>query len=179
MGASTARNLWLRTLLLVFICLIANPLHFYGQFDLVFKPPFRIKKYTRLVTATGAHELWGVGGSGNLVIFSDAGRDSRTISTADLCSLFFVDKDIAFISGNNVEILLTTDHGNSWKKQESGTTTDLESIYCVDTKNCWAVGNREGLLLKGGANKKWSSGNIVADGRFSDVYFVNKKSATQ
>lgn len=150
--------------------------------NLALKSPFRMKNVQSFAATDFFGERWSVGGSGNLVVnTSDAQksytivRKSYTISTFDLNSIFFPDYKTGFVVGDSGEILLTRDHGLTWKHQETSTKDDLESIHCLDLNNCWAVGGKNGTLLTGGASGKWTSRNIVSDGRLTDVFIADKK----
>jgi len=91
----------------------------------------------------------------------------------DLWSTFFVDDNTGWIVGSGGFITKTTNSGDEWILQNSGTTSTLKSVQFVDRNTGWICGEG-GLILKttdGGAN--W---NLLASGtteHLSDIYFYD------
>jgi len=73
-----------------------------------------------------------------------------------LSSVFFVDNTDGWAVGNTGIILNTSDGGNNWVLQLSGTKEQLLSVCFIDKYTGWAVGgNYQGVILKttnGGQN---------------------------
>ncbi len=67
--------------------------------------------------------------------------------STDISSIYCPDNNICFAVGDSGTIIKTTDGGNTWVKQGSGTTSTLNSIYCTSNNICYAVGD-SGLILK-------------------------------
>ena len=65
----------------------------------------------------------------------------------DLWSTFFVDDSTGWIVGSGGFIKKTTNAGNEWIQQNSGTTLILKSIQFVDQNTGWICGE-SGLILK-------------------------------
>ena len=63
-----------------------------------------------------------------------------------LLSVQFVNEDEGWIVGRGGVILRSSDRGQTWIEQQSGTKQNLYALY-IDKKNGWAVGSN-GLLLK-------------------------------
>jgi len=146
-----------------------------AQLVIDFDAPFRLKDLQVFETADGSGEIWSVGGNGNLVINTRDNRLDKTISKVDLNSLFFVDRQTAFVAGDSGELLVTENRGESWKKIELKTEVDLKSVFCLNKNKCWIVGHKDGTLISGGIGGNWKIESIVSDGEFEDVYFINEK----
>ena len=52
---------------------------------------------------------------------------------SDLMSVYFVDSDRGWAVGGGGTILNTSDGGETWVQQSSGTTSQLQSIYFTDS----------------------------------------------
>ena len=88
----------------------------------------------------------------------------------DLWSTFFVDDSTGWIVGSWGFIKKTTNAGNEWIQQNSGTTSTLRSVQFVDQNNGWICGEA-GLILKtndGGVN--WDS---IASGTIQLLTDIN------
>jgi photosystem II stability/assembly factor-like uncharacterized protein len=55
-------------------------------------------------------------------------------------SLSFCDLSHGWVVGENGTIWATSDGGENWKLQVSGTSTPLLGVNCVDAAHAWAVG---------------------------------------
>ena len=72
----------------------------------------------------------------------------------DLWSTFFVDDNTGWIVGSGGFITKTTNAGNEWIEQNSGTTSTLKSVQFINQNTGWICGEG-GLILKttdGGLN---------------------------
>ena len=67
------------------------------------------------------------------------GNDLNEVSFIDTCTGWFV--------GRYGTILKTTDKGNSWTFQSSGTKNDLQSVFFIDSNNGIAVGNNGRVMV--------------------------------
>ena len=91
----------------------------------------------------------------------------------DLLSVYFINYNTGWAVGGAGTILKTTNAGNNWVPQSSGTTEGLNSVYFTDSNTGWAVGGN-GTILKttnGGIN--WisqSSGTMEA---LNSVYLTD------
>ena len=59
---------------------------------------------------------------------------------SNLTSIFLIDVNTAVAVGNTGTILRTTNGGESWVEQTSGTTSDLFAVFFTDANNGTAVG---------------------------------------
>ncbi|HMJ08341.1 MAG TPA: YCF48-related protein [Pyrinomonadaceae bacterium] len=63
-----------------------------------------------------------------------------------LNSVYFPTASVGWAVGSEGKIFFTSDKGDKWNEQKSGTTTFLNGIDCLSETECWAVG-RGGLIL--------------------------------
>ena len=90
-----------------------------------------------------------------------------------LWSTFFIDDNTGWIVGTNGFIKKTTNAGNEWIEQNSGTTSILKSIQFVDQNTGWICG-QGGLILKttnGGQN--WFSVTSGTTQHLTDIQFCD------
>ena len=91
----------------------------------------------------------------------------------DLWSTFFVDDITGWIVGSGGFIKKTTNAGNEWFQQNSGTTLILKSVQFVNQNTGWICGE-SGLILKstdGGTS--WDSLASGTTQHLSDIYFYD------
>jgi hypothetical protein len=84
-----------------------------------------------------------------------------------LWAVFFISDSIGWIVGTDGTILNTTDSGNNWIFQSSGTTEWLWSVYFADSNTGWAVG-------VGGTILKTITGGTVPVELINFTAFVNR-----
>ena len=81
--------------------------------------------------------------------------------------------NIAYVVGQNGNVLKTTNFGNNWVIQSSGTVLELKSVFFIDSLKGWTVGSN-GIILKttnGGINwQSLSNGQLT---NYSSCSFVN------
>ncbi len=98
---------------------------------------------------------WIAGGSAeiNKIMKSTDGGKSWTgqpiESGNNLLSIFALDENYTWVSGENGTIYFTPDGGNQWMGQVTGTTYDLRDIRFLSGNSGWAVGGDEdnGIIL--------------------------------
>jgi len=110
---------------------------------------------------------------------TDGGRNwSRLVLPEVRTELFHLDfdgKQEGWIVGDMGVILATTDNGNTWKKQDSGTEAGLYNVDFRDDKNGYVVGER-GIILRtedGGAT--WITVTNFVQKTLFRVNFVDDK----
>lgn len=166
-------NIFLKSSLMTFLLFIFSFTLNAQKHVLNFKEPFRLKSLQSIQNNNGQPEIWSVGGQGSLVITTRENRIDKTISKVDLNSIFFVNNQLIFVTGNSGELLVTKNRGENWMKIELDTKVNLENIFCINENKCWIVGANDGILIKGGINSKWNVKSIVSNGQLEDIYFVN------
>ena len=104
----------------------------------------------------------------------------KIVRTADnnnyFSSLSFSDKMNGWAVGNSGKILHTSDGGNSWNIQESGTTTSLNCVYFVNSQKGWigAANNYIGITTNGGNSWSWQQPAGESRRTFMSMSFVNE-----
>jgi photosystem II stability/assembly factor-like uncharacterized protein len=78
-------------------------------------------------------------------------------------AMFFADQNNGWIIGQLGKVVSTTDGGNSWKFQNSGTTEDLFSVYFYNLENGWIVGRNNTVIQSSNRGMKWEKVNIDQD----------------
>ena len=75
-------------------------------------------------------------------VFSQSGWFSQSpIPTGNyLLSVNFISNNMGWTVGRFGTILKTTNGGNNWTNQISGTTEDLRSVHFIDNNTGWIVG---------------------------------------
>lgn len=93
-----------------------------------------------------------------------------------LQTMFFLNKDLGWIAGNEGVILKTTDAGSTWNYQQMNGTVYgmLTSLYFIDENTGWASGS--GLDIKGGVILKTTDGGsnwaLQHNGYYRFIYSV-------
>ncbi|HTQ95749.1 MAG TPA: YCF48-related protein, partial [Candidatus Acidoferrum sp.] len=64
---------------------------------------------------------------------------------------------LAWRLGDSGKIERSTDHGKTWKLQDSGVTTDLTAGSATSDKICWIIGKAGTLLLTTDGGKHWKT----------------------
>ena len=83
--------------------------------------------------------------------------------------IYFVDTDNGWAVGDIGKIVHTTDGGENWSEQTSGTAGNLNSVYFVDADNGWAVGEADSHSNGGGLIMYTSNGGSSWDFRDSSA----------
>ena len=95
---------------------------------------------------------------------------------SSLAAIYFVGKTRGWAVGDAGTIIATTDGGETWQPQESGTPYGLLSVHFANEKEGWVVGEN-GLILKtadGGANWLVQISNIT-----SHLYCIRASNAKE
>jgi photosystem II stability/assembly factor-like uncharacterized protein len=86
-------------------------------------------------------------------------------------SVSFVDSNVGWVVGNGGMIRKTTDGGETWQLQQSGTSQNLFSVFFVTPQNGWAVGFASLRTTDGG--NTWNDFQVPSFGRFTKIFFVD------
>jgi photosystem II stability/assembly factor-like uncharacterized protein len=97
-----------------------------------------------------------------------------------LASIYFLDENYGWAVGAMSTIMKTSDGGNNWTIQMSGTGYEFEDVYFINRDTGWVVGQDLSLqhyavifsTVDGGTT--WSSQTFGSDDSFQGVYFVDK-----
>ena len=103
----------------------------------------------------------------------NATSTSYSPPTEYLRSVYFTNSNIGWIVGFSGTILKTTDGGNSWSQQTSGTEQDLYSVYFVDASTGWVVGCGSTILKTINGGESWVQQYGVGTDNLRSVCFAN------
>jgi hypothetical protein len=85
----------------------------------------------------------------------------------------FIDNATGWISGASGTILKTTDGGNSWNLQATGTNFALFSVDFIDADKGWASGPLGTLLHTTDGGNNWTADSLFTPASFENVFFVS------
>ncbi len=96
-------------------------------------------------------------------------------SHSPLFGVHFVTEEDGWACGRWGTIWHTTDGGETWAQQSSGTTLTLSSIYFVDKQTGWTVGNGGTILHTADGGATWTPQESPVEFFHMDVKFVNQQ----
>jgi photosystem II stability/assembly factor-like uncharacterized protein len=133
----------------------------------------------------GACEPCNMAPTGSFIYRTANGGDSWTLLKQDttilgLYGINFTDDNTGSVVGSNGSILRTTDGGETWTPQTSGTEADLWDVFFISADTGWAVGGSlgsfgEGVILQttdGGNNwiaQTYPNNNVIFGVFFTDA----------
>jgi len=91
-----------------------------------------------------------------------------------LLGVKFVTPNKGWIVGDKGTILYTTDGGENWEEQASGTGNALTSIAFIDEKTGWTAGNGGSILHTTDGGKTWKPQGNTKEG-LHKIFFLNEK----
>ncbi len=91
-------------------------------------------------------------------------------------ALHFADQNHGWAVGNSGTIIHTTDGGNTWEYQESGTGHDLRDIHFIDSRIGWVVGDSATILRTTDGGQSWQPLTISGDSTriFTSIHFTDE-----
>ncbi len=84
-------------------------------------------------------------------------------------AIYFTDHLHGWATGHSGTVLHTTDGGETWEYQESGTQSTLRDVYFIDNLTGWAVGSNQTIIHTTDGGVSWSFQSIVGD--IAEVYY--------
>jgi hypothetical protein len=87
-----------------------------------------------------------------------------------LRSVFFTDVNTGYAVGTAGKIIKTTDGGQTWVSQTSGTTQTLFSVYFINSTTGYASGNSGTILKTTDSGVTWTP---EVSGTTADLYFIH------
>lgn len=90
-----------------------------------------------------------------------------------LHGVHFADSNTGCVVGEHGVIFWTTDGGDIWIQQTSGTVRHLWGVHLIDANNAWAVGIRGTILYTTDAGNNWISQSADTSQSYGDIYFVD------
>jgi hypothetical protein len=99
-----------------------------------------------------------------------------TVYTENLTSVFFRNQSLGWAVGFDGRILKTTDGGQTWISQTSGTTANLFSVSFVSDSKGWAVGNNGTIIstIDGGLTWNSDASGVSSSISLFGVFFRNQ-----
>jgi photosystem II stability/assembly factor-like uncharacterized protein len=91
----------------------------------------------------------------------------------DILSVSFPTEMEGWASGRYGTILHTSDGGDTWTRQDSGTGFTLVSIFFPDPEHGWAVGVKGTIVHTSDGGKTWSAQESPVDFYHMGVFFVS------
>lgn len=91
-----------------------------------------------------------------------------------LRSVYFIDDNTGWISGSEGLIARTSDSGETWDKQLSGTSNTLKSIYFVNSSTGWTVGEGGKILFTSDGGSAWTDQVSTTPNTLNSVYFIDQ-----
>lgn len=85
--------------------------------------------------------------------------------------IFFVDELNGWIVKDCGQIVNTSNGGNNWNYQNSGTNQDLYSVYFIDSMHGWVVGNSGVILYTENGGSTWTNQNSGTTVDLTSVHF--------
>ncbi len=126
----------------------------------------------------GTSKIIAVGDAGTIMISPDIGATwivqyIEQFQYLSINSICFIDSLNGYLGGGTGFVYKTTDGGNTWNEQHSGTTAWVNTIY-FSSLNVGYVACSNGIIVKtidGGAN--WTTLNFPSTRSVKDIYFKN------
>jgi len=115
---------------------------------------------------------WIVGDEG-IYRTTDGGLNWDFHITTYLYSVMFANQNTGWAVGAAGVLLCTTDGGNSWNPQSSGTPYSLKSIHCIDENTAWAVGHIGTIIKTNDGGLNWITLSIDSLPWFESVNFLD------
>lgn len=94
-------------------------------------------------------------------------------STADFKTVKFINTSTGWVAGDNGVILKTTDGGNNWSLQTSGTVNTIRSIFFLDASNGWACGDAGTIITTSNGGSSWTAQASPYTSQYNSVQFVS------
>src|SRR5690606_29109334 len=88
--------------------------------------------------------------------------------------VFFSDEITGFTVGTGGTILKTSDGGNNWISQMSGTSENLTSVFFTDNYNGYIVGYSGTILKTGDGGNTWIPQLSSTNNNLRAIYFTNQ-----
>lgn len=94
-------------------------------------------------------------------------------TTEDFKTVKFIDALTGWAAGGNGSIIKTTDGGNNWTLQTSGTIKTIRSIFFLDANNGWACGDGGTIIATSNGGNTWLAQSSPYTSQYYSVQFVN------
>ncbi len=122
--------------------------------------------------------------SGSIGIIFITNNEGETWSQSEwnvpLNDVFFTDELNGWIVGGDMDndetiILYTTDGGQTWATQESGTDNGLNEVWFTNAETGWIAGNNGCILYTSNGGENWEASPCPVDEDLYDVFFLDEQ----
>ncbi|MDP2366534.1 MAG: YCF48-related protein [Ignavibacteria bacterium] len=90
-----------------------------------------------------------------------------------LWSTFFIDDYTGWIVGSDGLILKTTNTGDDWNEQNSGTNESLKSVQLINQSTGWICGSNGLVLLTSDGGNNWIEISSGTNKTLNDLHFID------
>jgi len=92
-------------------------------------------------------------------------------------SIYFTDETNGWAVGDSGIVIYTSDGGNRWIYQHSGTESSLKNIQFIDQNNGWIVGSDNTILKTENGGNDWIVKKLPSDlsKTFLSLFFINER----
>jgi photosystem II stability/assembly factor-like uncharacterized protein len=94
---------------------------------------------------------------------------SKNIAPWEISGLACPSAQLCLGVGEKGQILATTDLGQTWSRQDSGSESHLAGISCVSNSNCTIVGTSGTILTTADGGQHWNKGQTSFTGTLSEI----------
>ena len=98
----------------------------------------------------------------------------KSLMTSSLFNLFFLDDTRGWAVGKLGKIVATSNGGERWESQKSGTDNALRGIFFADQKGGWVVGDAGTLIHTRDGGRSWTAQHSRTKKHLRDVFFINE-----
>ncbi|MCW9097644.1 MAG: YCF48-related protein [Ignavibacteriaceae bacterium] len=88
-------------------------------------------------------------------------------------SVYFAESNTGWIVGRDGTILMTSNGGNDWINQISGTSVDLYSVHFGDNDNGWAVGEAGTILMTSNGGDDWNHQISGISETLNSIFYID------
>jgi photosystem II stability/assembly factor-like uncharacterized protein len=120
---------------------------------------------------------WGACTPGEIIRTTDKGLTWTDMSGSfpELNGIFFINSQIGWVVGDGGYIAKSTNAGNTWTTQPSGTSNVLVEVHFTDANNGWVVGHNGAVLKTSDGGATWT--DMISDGmHYHAVWFDDANS---
>jgi photosystem II stability/assembly factor-like uncharacterized protein len=133
------------------------------------------RELTQIYFADSKHG-WVLGHGDNQTVLLrtlDSGNTWAANSISDLViKIKFVDVSNGWAIGAKGTIFFTSDGGETWSKQDSGSSETLYDLHIIDRSHVWVSGNHGTLLLTENGGNTWVRRKVDLDVALTGVAFA-------